>query len=392
MADSASPIAETSPATEPQHVPREALRRALSSYLVLAPGRALADFLIDYGLYLSAIAGVLFVPWLAVKILLSIFAGVKIANLGTLAHDAAHGNLFRRPWQNRLAGVLGFLPGLYNYQLWVYDHHYVHHPFNNGRHRDSWTPLSKAEYDALPRLRRWREHLYRMPFGLGFAPYYIIERWWVVRFFPRAALLPARFLAPAWRYFVILAVYLAGFLTLLACAPFYSSTGAVTALILGFVVPFYVWQTLFSFTVFVHHTHPDIPWFDGAVDRKETVPMEQISLHLAFPRWFAVFIHHICEHPAHHVMPRIPYHQLYAAQQRLNGISPGLAVYQRFSFAWLNDTLRRCKLYDYERNGWVGYDGRPTAASPVGPALRAAMAQSQGTMYIPPRDAVLAAE
>ena len=54
MADSASPIAETSPATEPQHVPREALRRALSSYLVLAPGRALADFLIDYGLYLSA--------------------------------------------------------------------------------------------------------------------------------------------------------------------------------------------------------------------------------------------------------------------------------------------------------------------------------------------------
>ena len=377
---------------EPHHVPREALRRALASYLTLSPGRALADFVIDYALYLAAVAGVLFVPWLAAKILLSVFAGVKIANLGTMAHDAAHGNLFRRPWQNRLAGVLGFLPGLYNYQLWVYDHHYVHHPFNNGHHRDSWTPASKAEYDAMSPFRRWRERLYRLPFGLGFAPYYIVERWWVVRFFPRAALLPARFMAPAWRYFAILLVYLTLYLGLLACAPLYSSTGTTTALILGFAVPFYVWQTLFSFTVFVHHTHPDIPWFDGAVDRKETVPMEQIALHLAFPRWFSVFSHHICEHPAHHVMPRIPYHQLSAAQARLREISSKTSVYQRFSFSWLNDTLRRCKLYDYERNRWIDYDGKPTAASPVSPAQRAAVANSVGTMYTPPDASVSAAE
>ena len=377
---------------EPQHVPREALRRTLAPYLTPAPARALADFLIDYTLYLAAIAGVLFVPWLAVKCLLSVFAGFKIANLGTMAHDAAHGNLFRRPWQNRLVGILGFLPGLYNYQLWVYDHHYVHHPFNNGRHRDSWTPVSKAEYDAMSPFRRWRERLYRMPFGLGFAPYYIIERWWVVRFFPRAALLPARFVSAAWRHFAIIAIYLAFFLTLLTCAPLYSPTSTTTALILGFVVPFYVWQTLFSFTVFVHHTHPDIPWFDGAVDRKDVVPMEQISLHLAFPYWFSLLAHHICEHPAHHVMPRIPYHRLHAAQAQLNEISPDCSVYQRFSFAWLNDTLRRCKLYDYERNCWVDYQGRPTAPSPVSLAQRAAIANSPGTMYIPPNSATAAGE
>jgi omega-6 fatty acid desaturase (delta-12 desaturase) len=373
--------------TEPAPVPREHVRRALAPYLALAPGRALADFLIDYACYGAAIAGVLFAPWLAAKILCSLVAGIKIANLGTLGHDAAHGNLFRRRWQNRLVGVLSFLPGLYNYQLWIYDHHQVHHPFNNGRHRDSWTPLSKAEYDALPRFRRWREHLYRMPFGVGFAPYYIIERWWVVRFFPRASLLPARFMASAWRYFALLVVYLSGFLALLACAPLYSSTGTATALILGFVVPFYVWQTLFAFSVLVHHTHPDIPWFDGAVDRKDTVPMEQIALHLAFPYWFSFLVHFICEHPVHHVMPRIPYHQLYAAQRRLNEVSSELIVYQRFSFAWLNDMLRRCKLYDYERNCWIDYDGRPTAASPVSDALRTAMARSRGTMYVPPHGA-----
>lgn len=377
---------------EPDPVPRERVRRALAPYLPLAPGRALADFLIDYACYIGAVVGVLFAPWLAVKILFSVFAGFKIANLGTLAHDALHGNLFRRPWQNRLAGILCFLPGLYNYRLWIYDHHYVHHPLTNGDHWDSWKPFSKAEFDALPRFRRWREHLYRMPFGLGFAPYYIIERWWKMRFFPRASLLPARFVASAWRYFALLMVYLTGFLGLLACAPLYSSTGTATALVLGFVLPFYVWQTLFSFTVLVNHTHLDIPWFDGPIDRKETVPMEQIALHLVFPYWFTSITHHIFEHPAHHVMPRIPYHRLWAAQKHLNEISPRDSVRQVFSFAWLNDTLRRCKLYDYERNCWLDFDGRPTAASPVSAGQRAAIARARGTRPVALSGAVPAAE
>jgi omega-6 fatty acid desaturase (delta-12 desaturase) len=378
--------------TEPAPVPREHVRRALAPYLALAPGRALADFLIDYACYGAAIAGVLFAPWLAAKILCSLVAGIKIANLGTLGHDAAHGNLFRRRWQNRLVGVLSFLPGLYNFRLWLYDHHNIHHIVTNGEHWDAWKPFSKAEYDALPRFRRWREHLYRMPFGLGFAPYYIIERWWVMRFFPRASFLPARFMASAWWYFALLVVYLGGFLALLACAPLYSSTGTATALILGFALPFYVWQTLFSFSSLVNHTHPDIPWFDGPIDRKGTVPMEQISLHLAFPYWFALFVHFVYEHPVHHVMPRIPYHRLWAAQHHLKEIAPHDSVRQDFSFAWLNDMLRRCKLYDYERNRWLDFEGRPTAASPLSAARRAAVARGRGMKEAPRGTLVAAAE
>jgi omega-6 fatty acid desaturase (delta-12 desaturase) len=67
-------------------------------------------------------------------------------------------------------------------------------------------------------------------------------------------------------------------------------------------------------------------------------------------------------------------------------------VRQVFSFAWLNDTLRRCKLYDYERNCWLDFDGRPTAASPVSAGQRAAIARARGTRPVALSGAVPAAE
>lgn len=362
---------------------RDEVRRALVPFLGFAARRGLVDFAIDYACYFAALAGILFLPSLWLKIPLGIFAGVKISNLGTLGHDAAHNNLTRSPRLNRVLGFFCFLPGLFNYQLWIYDHHYVHHPFNNGRHRDSWTPFTKAAFDAMPRWRQVLERFYRMPAGIGLAPYYIIERWWAVKFFPRG-FLPRRFRPAAWRYFALMVVYLAAFLALLAAGPLYAPTTAPSALLCGFVLPFYVWQTLFSFTVYVQHTHPDIPWFDGPIDRRNTVPMEQISLHLSFPMWFSVFAHHVYEHAAHHVNPRIPYPRLRAAQARLNAISPHYAVSARFSLSWLYDTMRRCKLYDYEAHRWLDFAGRPTAPCPLDAAQIAAVARGAGTMFVEP--------
>ncbi len=115
-------------------------------------------------------------------------------------------------------------------------------------------------------------------------------------------------------------------------------------------------------------THVGIAWFDGAVDRKDAVPIEQLSLQLIFPGWASTLVHHVYEYAAHHVNPRIPYHRLRLAQVRLNEISARHTVSERFSFARLNDTLRRCKFYDYKRNLWLDFDGQPTAPSPIGEA------------------------
>jgi acyl-lipid omega-6 desaturase (Delta-12 desaturase) len=380
MAAGAAPAAEAA-ADEPPVVPREAVRRAMAAFVTPDTRRGLVAVAIDTALYLAALAGVLFIPPIWAKLPFSVYAGLKIANLGTLGHDAVHGNLTRSARLNRLFGFLCFVPGLHNYQIWIYDHHHMHHPYTNGRQKDSWTPFSKAEFDRLSPFRQWRERVYRMPWGLGVTPYYIFERWLRGKFFPNA-LLPRRFRAASWRHFVYLLVYLAAFLALLAAAPLYSPTSSLTALLLGFVVPFYVWQTLFSFSVYVQHTHVAIPWFDGAVDRKEAVPQENISLQLIFPRFLSTMVHDVYEHAAHHVNPRIPFHRLREAQVRLNEISAANIVTERFSFAWFNDTLRRCKLYDYESNRWLDFDGRPTAPSPVSDSRRAAVARNPGTMFV----------
>lgn len=364
-------------------VRRDMVKKTLSRHLAPNTAVGLGHFLIDYSLYAGSIAGVLLLEPLWAKILLSLYAGIKMANLGTLGHDAAHGNLVASRKLNTFLGVLAFLPGVYNWQMWKYDHHHVHHPNTNGSHEDSWLPFSKAQFDALPVWRQWLERLYRSSWGLGFAPYYIIERWSHVKLLP-LPFLPKRFRAAAWAYLALNVAFTSAFIALLVAAPTYSSTSSVTAVVLGFVVPFYIWMTLFSFTVYVQHTHKRIPWFAGSVDRKTAVPQEVISLHLDFPPMIKALMHNVYEHGAHHANVRIPFHRLPAAQAELNAIYGDEAVVQKFSFRWLHETLRDCRLYDYDNHRWLDFDGKPTAPEAVSPARHEAIRKyGPGTRFIP---------
>lgn len=339
---------------------RAAVQRALQEFLTPSLFWGLALALADLAQYVAAIAGVLLLPALWMKVACSLFAGLKIANLATLGHDAAHESLTPSRRLNEVLGIIVFLPGLTNWALWIYEHHYRHHPYTNGELVDTFTPLAKAEYDALPAWHRAIKRLHRNPLGLGFALYYITERWWQVKFFPRAGV-PARHRAAAWGHFALLLAYLAGFTALLAAAPLYSATDSATALLLGLIVPFVVWMELMSVSLYFQHTNIGIPWFKGEIDRRE-LPPETLTLHLSFPLWFSRYMHHVYDHGAHHVQPAIPCYRLYAAQQKLNSLVPGEVVSERFTFGLLWDTLRRCKLYDYERHQWLDFEGRPTGA------------------------------
>ncbi len=339
---------------------RAEVQRALQEFLQPSLFWGLGLALADLAQYLAAIAGVLLLPALWMKIACSLFAGLKIANLATLGHDAAHESLTPSRRLNKILGIVVFLPGLTNWALWIYEHHYRHHPYTNGELTDTFTPLAKAEYDALPAWRRALKRLHRNSLGLGFGLYYICERWWQVKFFPRADV-PARHRKPAWRHFALLIAYLAAFIAFLAAAPLYCATGSITALVLGFVVPFYVWMELMSGSLYFQHTNVAIPWFKGEIDRR-AMPPETLTLHLSFPLWFSRYMHHVYDHGAHHVQPAIPCYRLYEAQQKLNSMVPEQVVSERFTFRLFWDTLRRCKLYDYERHQWLDFQGRPTAA------------------------------
>ncbi len=346
---------ENAPVQAP--ISRADLQRALREFTTpsLFWGTALA--LADLAQYAGAIAGVLWLPWLGAKIACSIFAGLKIANLATLGHDAAHGSLTPSAALNRVLGIVVFVPGLTNWALWIYEHHKRHHPYTNGELVDTYTPLSKAEYDALPSWHRALERLHRNPLGLGFGLYYIVERWWEVKLLPRAGV-PEKFRASAWRHFALLMAYLGAFLAVLAAAPLYSATGSATALLLGFAVPFYVWMELMSGSLYFQHTDPAIPWFKSETDRRR-IPVEALTLHLKFPLWFSRYMHHVYDHPVHHVQPAIPCYRLHEAQLVLNRLSPD-HVSRRFTLGLFWDTLRRCKLYDYHRHRWLDFDGKPT--------------------------------
>jgi len=362
-------------------VPRADIQRALREFTQpsLFWGTALA--LADLGQYAAGIAGVLWLAPIWAKIACSIFAGLKIANLATLGHDAAHGSLTPSAPLNRILGIAVFMPGLTNWALWIYEHHRRHHPYTNGALVDTFTPLSKAEYDVLPRWHRALKRFHRNPLGLGFALYYIVERWWEVKLLPRAGV-PRKFRASAWRHFALLMVYLGAFLALLAAAPLYSETGSVAAILLGFVVPFYVWMELMSGSLYFQHTDPGIPWFKSEPDRRR-LAVEVLTLHLAFPMWFSRYMHHVYDHPVHHVQPAIPCYRLHEAQLALNRLSPDQVVSRRFSFRLFWDTLRCCKLYDYQRHRWLDFGGRPTG-EPI--LRRAAAAQHRVRELVPAAD------
>ena len=321
-------------------------------------------YVMEMTLYVALILGVLFLPSLWMKILASVLAGIKLANLATIAHDAAHNSLTGSAILNKFIAVTSFLPCLFNYRLWLYDHHVLHHAKTNGNFRDSYTPLSKMEYDKLSATGRWLQRLYRKPSVIFFGLYYILERWRKVKLYPRDNI-PEAVHGPAWFYSGLIAVYFVSYITLLFLAPVYSNTGSTMAVMLGFVLPFYIFQSLFAFTVYVQHTHEKVPWFNSPPDREGDGRQEYISVNLVFPDWLSLLMHNVYTHPAHHVCPAIPCYQLKQAQAHLDNLLAGRGVTEKFSFSWLFHTMETCQLYDYENHCWLDFDGNPTSGKTV---------------------------
>ncbi|MES2069221.1 MAG: fatty acid desaturase [Pseudomonadota bacterium] len=321
--------------------------------------KGLTIFCADFALFFAALAGVLFLPSLALKIVASIVAGVKLANLAAIAHEAAHNSLTPSRRLNWWISVLSFMPCLFNYRLWVYDHHSLHHPHTNGEHVDSFQPLSKAAYDALsPLQQRWYRFT-RSGNPLAFGTYYILQRWSQVKFMP-GAFLPQAHRTSAWKHTAFVAGYFALMMAALVAAPLYAPISSLNAVLLGFVLPFFLFQSVLAASLYINHTHPDIPWFDQSSALQAKVQPEYMTVHLRFPKWFATLVHHFYEHPAHHAYPAIPCYQLWAAQARMNQMLGARAVVVDFSLAALAEIFNKCKLYDYENHCWLSFEGTPT--------------------------------
>jgi acyl-lipid omega-6 desaturase (Delta-12 desaturase) len=334
-------------------------RAALAPYLSRSTPIAIAVFLANLAVYVAAVVGAVALhPW-PVQLACAVIAGSAISALFVIGHDAAHGAFAEGRLMNAVIGRIAFLPALHNYSLWQVQHNRLHHRLVNIKGFNSWSPLSKADYDGLPPWRRRVERLYRSP--LGFAPYYLIERWWRDKFFPRRRVETTEH-AVFQADFALLLAYLAGVIAWLAVAgSALPQSSAASAIAWGFIAPFLVWNMLMGATTYMQHTHQRAPWFATVLEWRRLAGQEEVSIQIAVPRWYGAISHHIMDHPAHHIHPKIPLYRLGAAQRRLNELLGERAIVQRFTPAYLLRTLSCCKLYDYREHRWLDFAGRATS-------------------------------
>ena len=310
--------------------------------------KALAIVGVDLSLYLASVS-------LAVAranswqgIVFGILAGVGIGTLFLVGHDACHGSFTSSSILNAYIGRIVFLPSLTPFSSWEAEHNHVHHQYTNLKTRDYvWAPFSKAEFDRLPGWRRTLEKVYRSVPGVGL--YYGVEIWWRHLFFPKGAAERAHFADS------ILCASVA------ACGIAAVSVGyGWKALVTGIAIPFVVWNWLMGWAVFEHHTHPSVPWFNDETKWRAERTQSKCTAHVVLPRALDVLFHEIFHHTAHHLDVTIPLYRLRLAQSAVESASGALIVYRWTPRKFLQH-LRHCRLYDFEKQRWLDFDGVPSA-------------------------------
>ena len=320
-------------------------------------------FFVDGAVYGGLVVGAVMLPEYWQRLLCGALAGLAIGMLFVVGHDACHGSYTKHGWLNKIIGRIAFLPSLHAFSLWNLGHNQIHHRFTNLRAEDYvWRPFSKEEFDRLPQFRQGLERFYRSI--LGFGLYYAVEIWWKKLVFPNSREVPEKkavYLLDSLLVtgFACLQVAFAVWLGLKVGLEWYASVAY------GCVLPFAVWNWLSGFFIFQHHTHPSVAWFDEVDDWRYLESQIEGTTHIRFPRGFALVLHNIMEHTAHHALPNIPLYNLRKAQLALEESFSGRVKVVNWTMRGFFNTVRNCKLYDYGLHVWTDFDGMPTSEPTV---------------------------
>ena len=357
----AQPIAPGAPAVDRS---RRAFTKLLQPF---AATRTVATpciwFLLDWVVLGIAIADLLIVDTLWVKVFASLVAALWIARLFVIGHDACHGAYTPNKTLNKWIGRIAFLPSLTPYSLWEIGHNLAHHGFTNLKGRDYvWTPYSPKEFANLSWLRRQLERVYRS--GVGQGVYYMVEMWWKKLFFPGRKHVSIRRSSYTWDSLLVAAFGLAwiGGLTVWAL---HSGRSIWSLLLFGFAVPFFLWNCLMGFVVYVQHTHPRVAWYERRDEWSANAGYATTTVHIKLKRPLDCLIHYILEHGAHHVNMGIPLYRLKEAQARLTATLDERLNAEAFTWRYYWNTVRRCKLYDFAQHVWMDFDGHVTSTPVV---------------------------
>ncbi len=331
-------------------IPR--LREVLSAYYRRSTALAFALLIADIALFVLAQWLVAASGTLGLQLLGCVLATVAIVRLFIIGHDACHGSLTDHDGLNKTLGRIAFLPSLTPYSLWRVGHNVVHHGFNNLKGRDFvWEPLDPSEWETLSPTRKLLERVYRSAFGP--LPYYLVEIWWKKLYFPGKANTPGKRAEYNWDSLSVTAFAALWIAALIVFSPA-GAAATAGAVVLGFVVPFLVWNWTVGFVVYLHHTHPDVVWY---ADKSSWLKAQGIlhgTVRYKIRPWWNLLLHNIMEHAAHHLDARIPLYRLKAAQAELARLVPDIPVIE-LSMRQYWRTVRHCKLFDFQRRVWVSF-------------------------------------
>ena len=304
-------------------------------------------------LYIAPLVGLLLTDRWWALLPLWLLAGLGVAGLFVIGHDASHGALVGSRRANRLIAQFCMAPSAHVEAGWDLGHNRVHHGYTTRQGFDFvWHPMTVEEYQAAGRFARLRHRLEWSWMGSG--AYFLRSVWWNKMW---------RFSASGKRHDAIVRdkQTLGSVLALLAAGAVVLGVltgGWVGALWVPFkliVVPFLLFVQIIGWTVYVHHVSPEIRWWTRRNWSQFKGQMESTTI-MRFPRivnrlWF----HNIFIHVPHHVDARIAFHQLPAAAAAISDAYPGTIKSQRFSVREYLRSTRTCKLYDFEAGHWVPY-------------------------------------
>jgi len=315
----------------------------------------------DVVLYAVVLAALAYTDSVVALLILWPLAGLCISALFVLGHDAAHGSLFRSEKLCQAVGTMALLPSLHAYAPWKLGHNRIHHVHTARAGYDFvWNPLTPAEYEALPLLRKARHRVEWSAWGAGI--YYLRVIWWerMMRLDP-----PARFQADfrrdrrrVWAY----AAVFSGAALVFGGLHTGSVAGSAWMWLKVVLLPWLCWNQTMGATVHLHHVGADLRWHTEATWSRVKGQMGA-TMNYVVPRWYNVFAHNIYVHMPHHVDMRIPFYALPLAAESLAQHFGDLVRTRPLRLRDYLATTRQCKLFDYDRGIWCGYDGTPARVS-----------------------------
>ena len=290
--------------------------------------------------------------WWALLVLWPL-AGLGVAGLFVLGHDASHGALFESRRMNRVIAQLCMAPSAHAEAAWDLGHNRIHHGYTTRQGFDFvWHPSTAEEYRAMGRAARLR-HRFEWSW-LGSGAYFLRTVWWEKMW---------RFSAPGKRHDAIvrdkITLGSALAVTVAAAATIGALTGgwgsAIWLPFKLFVVPFLVFVHIIGWTVYMHHVSPDIRWwtrrewtqFKGQMDSTTVLRIPRVMNQLWF---YNIFIH-----VPHHVDARVRFDHLPSAAAAISAEYPETVRSSRISLRQYVAATRACKLYDFEAGRWMPY-------------------------------------